>query len=62
MTVHTNEEIVSALKVISDVCKHMENCAECPLGNDSDECSLDHEVPSLWDINDPDKTIWRALA
>ena len=61
MVVHTNKGVLDALKVISDTCKNKSTCEDCPFGNDSGECFIGETIPSAWEFNEPDKTIWRAF-
>ena len=61
MAAHTNKGILDALKTISEICGDAKHCEDCPFGNDSGECFIGETIPSAWELNEPDKTIWRAF-
>lgn len=56
---YTHEEIIEALKVISNICANTD-CEECCFSDKHDECIINNYQPAKWVINPTQ--IWRAVA
>lgn len=50
---YSEKEVIEALKVIKDICRH-EGCNTCPLSR-GDVCVIQNVSPSSWEIADVDK-------
>ena len=59
------EDIVKALQTLKDLCDSMgegiDGCEKCPVGTDSAFCRLEGNIPTSWNISEPQEEIWRAL-
>ena len=51
-------EVMSALKVIKDVCAAQHCCADCPFYT-SDRCNIKYEDPACWELTS--NYTWRAF-
>jgi hypothetical protein len=64
---YTKQEIVNALNIIKNICKHNQECEECPFYAkvpdwDEDSCLIEHGAPAYWDIVEPEQEpTWRAF-
>jgi hypothetical protein len=58
---HSQEEIITALKIIQDTCKAqgLDPCHNCPLSK-NDTCILQDQAPEEWKIN-PSPPVWKAF-
>lgn len=55
----TNEDIYKALCTIQKVCNEAENCKACVLRTNIDECGVNFDAPTSWNLNTTDT--WRAF-
>lgn len=59
---HTQEEIINALKVIQDTCNaqvELNPCVNCPLSKNGD-CVLQEQPPADWEIKS-NNSVWKAF-
>lgn len=55
---YTHEEIIEALKVISNVCANSK-CSECCFGDKYNDCLINDIQPAMWVINPTQ--VWKAI-
>lgn len=46
------QKLLQAAKFIQNYCRSHENCEECPLLNNDDDCELQEGSPHWWNIDD----------
>lgn len=56
----SKEEIIKAVKTISEVCDEAQYCEHCPFGTSGGDCLIVRDSPASWTINGKSE-IWRAL-
>lgn len=49
------QELLQAARLIQNYCRSHEDCEECPLLNDEDDCELQMSSPHWWSIADDAK-------
>lgn len=52
--------ILTALKIIKELCEDNTGCKKCPMWGYGNGCLIINNPPIDWKINDLDKT-WKAL-
>ena len=55
------KEIYTALHVLNNVCSIVNYCEECPLGDETGSCKVQHQNPRDYKITDTPVDTWRAL-
>ena len=53
------EKLKEALVLIKEICKDCSNCDVCPLGDNNENCLIQDNRPTHWDI--ADKQVVRLL-
>jgi hypothetical protein len=46
------DELIKALKLIKETCANTDKCITCPLCSGSDDCLINENTPSDWNIQD----------
>lgn len=47
------EELQNALKMIQNVCRHVQICEICPFGDNDNQCLITKDIPSDWIFANP---------
>lgn len=55
------EELIKALKLIKVTCEEQEDCRDCPLGCQDDDCLINGCLPGEWNIADEPIVIIRVM-
>ena len=57
---YDNDEILTALKIIANVC-YSNDCPTCSLGCRDGGCRITQDCPNNWDLVADAEPVWRAF-